>query len=594
VLREKGRCDVKATTRVPEQGDGVVDVVMTRGARAPVVEVPLVDESGAPVTEGTFQIVTGPPGKVRSERTGMGVVIGSSFGRSFLTHGSSETTVERSPNADGIVRLTVAPDKPLELVVRRVQGNGTGMGLMPADPSTSQELFKGTIGICVPGEVRRLDPVQVLPLPVIVAGQVQDEKGEPVKGALVRLFPPAEMKDLWFGGGMQMAEQRVRTDGDGRFAILGMSDPTGWRVFARVAGGPVSERVPFSPGETGVVLVVRAVGSLRGRVVSAVEEALPVIRMHGEDRLRDGHLQFMYGELQFNATCKPDGTFVVGGLPPGRYRATVYLERYEVLTVEGIVIEGGGESVDPRLDGVTVGDHLERTAVTVRSPEGDPVARANVSLRAPEAEPSSGPRLSHRTDEEGIARVILPKGAVRDVRVNAKGFLAFKAEGRTFPFEAELDRGCTLTVGVSVSGGNLDSDDRVATWLVSLSGESATRKYPDAVGGLFRAPDLSASSSMAIEFSPGIMGATGRLQALLAVDGREVAIEQVPPGTWKVMIHARLRQKEEARDPGDVGWTVPRTTKKLELGSVEVTPGTARQRVEFTVDWQALSTLLDK
>ncbi|MAG55878.1 MAG: hypothetical protein CMJ83_06270 [Planctomycetes bacterium] len=563
-LEEPGRCDVtQDLTLTP--GVMVHEITFEQGPPVPMIEIPLVDPRGLAVTEGRFKlIVTKQDGKKPDPGRNGHLLVQSLESRMVVYGGGATPGVVRTPSQRGIVRIEAQPHQPIALKVTRQKESGLGLWYGMRSKDKDKPLLDTKLTPLDPGEIRRLDPLIVPDLPVIVAGQVVDEDDQPVPGALIRIAPGPADGDAWRNDRMVLLNLKVRTDSDGRFMIRGENGEEGWSVFARLGQESRTAFVPFDLGQADVQLRLHAAGVFVGNLVAALPGTKVQVTLEPEKTGINSGLSWLYPSMEFLKTCDKKGNFRFEGLAPGRYRVTVRMARHAVLRVNGILVEGGKENRDPRLDGTTVGAELEKAWITVRHPDGSPVKGAALSLTAPKGE--TGPRESRRTDAEGKAHVILPRGARRSVKVTAKNFLPWNRHDCLFPLDVTLDPGCAVSVEITADGAPPPVTDRVKSWRVSLARADAKGSKTQ----LKKLEELAASREIeravferiSFRSSSSMGGKSTSLDKL----GR-ATLKGVHPGRYIVTVRPRIRRTKPG---GKSSWV---SGPSIPLGEIDVPTG---------------------
>ena len=592
ILEEDGRCDTEETVELLLNG-GVAEVVMRRGAAAPVLELPLAHEGGRPVTEGKFRLTVSYPKPGSRSDSGSMMHLSMIEGGGIIELQGGSGGVVRTPDAEGVVRLTADPAKALKLKVDRERVGGQVFGFWSSGNEKKKPLLEVQLPALEAGEVRRLDPLVIPPVPLVVAGHVVDSDGVGVGGALVRLAPIGGPQNPWSEGTFHLTQLKVRTAADGSYSIHSFGQLEGWRVFARLGDSGRSALLPFVLGDTDVTLSLAVVGGFEGVLTSTLTGNKALIRLDAEEGAINPNLRWVYPEMDLSKSCSGAGVFRFEGLAPGRYTARVKLAGYEVLVVKGVVVEGGKANRDPRLDGVVVGGDLVETSVTVRRPDGTPVKGADVSLRVPKGSAKQGPRLQYRTESHGAAPFVLPRGARRDVTVTAKGFLAYNQKDAAFPLDVTLDPGTELTVQLDIAGGGLPDDPKISAWQVRLR----PAKEPVAPSLRIRQDVthevVEVHGATGPDFEMSINGLRANPRSVnLDRETRRATFKAVPPGKWEVTIRPQVTRKRKSAGGDGMIRRSSKPGKTLDLGPVETRSGVWQQSVRFTVDASVLASLL--
>lgn len=204
----------------------------------------------------------------------------------------------------------------------------------------------------------------------VVLGRTVDENDAPLTGVVVQLLAArvwTEGVDVPFLPGSTVLRGWERTtDGDGRFrfetpvptaaAVWLTVEPDPFHDSARVIfGGRDREHEPLEAGERDVgTLRLATTGAIRGRVVD------PVGRPIEGARLYVGSGPSL--TIQREATTGPDGTYVIGHVPPGTHGLNLGHERHLGRFVKPFRVErqrwtDGGDLVlesSPTIDGIVV------------------------------------------------------------------------------------------------------------------------------------------------------------------------------------------------------------------------------------------------
>lgn len=226
-----------------------------------------------------------------------------------------------------------------------------------------------------PGETREMElPVEVA---VRIEGRAVDAAGAAVAGTVVRAGPAGEEEPGDLGA-------VAVTDEAGRFAFDDVPARTPWRVVA-ADGSPAVEPLVGEPGETIRVDV---------RLVPPAPAVVPALAAPVEGKTIAGMVVGPDGApVEAAVFVRPldageesrgwrtgsvsDGTFVLEGLPPGRYRLSAEAPLREMVAVDA---DAGDESVRIELgpERAPAGPLVLR----VLGPDGRPVPEATARLRS--------------------------------------------------------------------------------------------------------------------------------------------------------------------------------------------------------------------
>ncbi len=200
------------------------------------------------------------------------------------------------------------------------------------------------------------------PMPVLVAGEVVDERGFAVVGARVRLEGRFTV-----GQPMMMA----RTDDAGAFRIGGWPLDASYGLVVEANGFGV-KRIDVASGATDVRVELRRAGSIAGSLLLDPGIALDDVRM---DVVRDGW------------TWTPrmlamDGGFHSWDVEPG-YVDVAFVLRYDVeplATLASVLVEPGGDTSDPRLENLDLRRGARLVRILVLDARGCRIARPTVTV----------------------------------------------------------------------------------------------------------------------------------------------------------------------------------------------------------------------
>ncbi|HWM85076.1 MAG TPA: carboxypeptidase regulatory-like domain-containing protein, partial [Kofleriaceae bacterium] len=377
-----------------------------------------------------------------------------------------------------------------------------------------------------------------------IAGEVVDERGQPVAGVSARARFQSRRD--------RRANESAYTGDDGKFTMSGL-EPGSYRVSAQREGewdtplrapgkrddDPHGERVEVAAGRTAAVrLVVESMsGVIRGRVVDAgsapITDAFVEAERESESATAtpgSARQTIRWSWMRKPVLTDTDGNFAIEALPRGKYTVRAFRR-------------GGGESLAEGVNpGATLTLTIRRTgsvAGTVRTPGGSP-ERMHVTLN--DAESGLSRRETFfRTRGQFLFRD-LPAGTF-DVMVEA-------AEG-TGKTEARLTEGQDLT-GLTVE---LAARATITGRVVSLDG-----------GGPLPGFMIRVSAS-----GPGISHAGPGDQAVTDQAGR-FRVENAPAGKVEVIAFPRDREAGYSMGARRADVTAGRAT---DIGDVRV----ARRRL---------------
>ncbi|MGE5277313.1 MAG: carboxypeptidase regulatory-like domain-containing protein [Acidobacteriota bacterium] len=303
-----------------------------------------------------------------------------------------------------------------------------------------------TTSVAVKSPEQTTWPPIVLSAGVSVAGVVRDAQGAPVAGATVFLLGDAGRP------------QNTATGGDGGFRLSDL--PAGKAVMLAVnAEGYAGARSSATPPAEGVVVVLSATGTIRGRVQDAASgEPIPEFTVTLMAGGRAGFGNFVMrgpggapGPQNFQSA---DGAFEVAGVPPGDWSVRASATSYRSGDVSGVSVAAGETKEDVvvslKRGGALAGRVLDAGA-------GVPIANATVSWEPAGSAP--GPAA--------MAARLLDGGGANVTTTDADGRFAFDGlpDGKvtltaTHPDYLEASRDADPSAGSEVqiplgSGGSI-------------------------------------------------------------------------------------------------------------------------------------------
>ncbi len=313
-----------------------------------------------------------------------------------------------SPKPEMVDEKSTAADGAFTLVIP--QG---------VDPKKTSYIVARKEGLALGWTAWRLQGEQRLEItlgePKDLAGEIVDEKGQPVADAEVRIAA------IMMGKGESRRYLTppsfliVRTDRQGRFLFAGMPAEATFEFHAEKPGRAaigtlertmyVRDRYQFSPGQAGIKLVLPLEARIEGVVVDKTG-GKPVggVQVIALSSARAGML--LSPKL---ATTAQDGIFQIGGLNVGSY--TVQLptssEKMSEWAAEPVPVSvRAGETKSGIKLELTKGGIIE---VLVREAGGKTIAKVNVGARHALRDQYFGAN----TDENGLARVRVTPGEYR-------------------------------------------------------------------------------------------------------------------------------------------------------------------------------------
>jgi protocatechuate 3,4-dioxygenase beta subunit len=317
----------------------------------------------------------------------------------------------------------------------------------------------------------------VLAAGVPIAGLVRNSKGEAVVSADV----------FAFGDGA--GPRNARTDLEGRFRLEGFGSDRPVMVNVR-ADGYASLQKRLNPSPEEVVLVLKASGTIRGRVEDAGTKR-PVTDFtatytESQGGFAGGFRMVMGGGESEKSFQSPDGTFELSDVPPGKWIVRASSPAYRPAEVSGVEVAEGETK-----EGVVLS--LKKGAVVtgrVLDPRrGTGVANASVTWSegssagmgpgmAALARLEGGSQPAVTTDADGRFRFDgLPSGRITVTAEHSDYLEASKQ----IDLEDEANVDLTLSVGGSISGTVVGKDGRtgVAGAQVLLSAPGSGMSFGD-------------------------------------------------------------------------------------------------------------------
>lgn len=261
-----------------------------------------------------------------------------------------------------------------------------------------------------------------------LAGVVLDAAGKPLAGANVTAWSP----------GPPIVNRKARTDGEGRYAIPGLT-PGQWAMTVQTFGDDAfstpAGKVTVAPGENAFPIRVAA-GEISGKAfVRATGAPLPPRELQLTVRPLDPKAGPFDSAMAF---AKKDGTFRFAGLAPGRYRIWAYSHDPSLKALELDVDLAAGE----RKEGVEIALEACRTGrfrVVARDAAGKPAEGLTVSVMTGDTS-ITGPTPS---PEPGVY--------VLKLEVGSRTLALFRADLEPSKVTAEVKEGETTTVEVTLA-----------------------------------------------------------------------------------------------------------------------------------------------
>jgi hypothetical protein len=299
---------------------------------------------------------------------------------------------------------------PTLLEIHRTLPNRRGFNTDEADPSS---FARAALPQPLPQAEVDLGALRFEPAPILAAGVVRDQDGNPVADASLVVEELQHVtragEEIWNNMSDLM---RARSAADGRFAIYG--EKLAWDIRIRTHA---SDYLPEPPilvayGTTGVEIVLEEGGSLEGvvkwpaggelsQLEFSLESGTTVVKTSGGSI--DGDT------FSMKVKAAPSGTYAL----VGRIEQT----EQEFLRLEGIVISAGEESTDPRLQPLDLSPYLGVVAVAPRAPDGTLPSHCMI-LRLHK----DGGGGTNIRSPDGVHRMPVLHGGTADLLVECSGF----------------------------------------------------------------------------------------------------------------------------------------------------------------------------
>jgi hypothetical protein len=263
-----------------------------------------------------------------------------------------------------------------------------------------------------------------------VAGTVQSDSGDVVRGAEVRLDSHVEGRRL---------RLRTTTDAAGAFRFDGLDPDTRADLLARAAGRVEAKVENVPAGTLDAVLELAPAGAVVVTIRSAttgeaIDSADATITSHADDQLR---------RLRGEAGASP-GRVRFDGLAGGAYTLRVSAPGHAAMTPREVEVAAGGEplEVDVELEpGLRVGGRVVDASASL------PVAAATVAIRGSSATTQADGSFVLEA-QPGMVDVVATHPLYQRARLPA-----VEVSPDRPPLELRLERGGTLEGTVFVSGG---------------------------------------------------------------------------------------------------------------------------------------------
>ncbi|HTD53111.1 MAG TPA: carboxypeptidase-like regulatory domain-containing protein, partial [Thermoanaerobaculia bacterium] len=194
-----------------------------------------------------------------------------------------------------------------------------------------------------------------------VAGKVVDEAGLPVSGAHVAVVQDLNFRNFrargLAGAASALMGRGAVTGSNGSFRLRNVVPGHNLELEANKSGFATARQpgVTLKPGDAmqGVSFVLKKGLQARGRVVDS--QGQPVAGAELQLALRESGARAMRAQIRLmgidrekpDAVSAADGSFLVGGLAPGQYAATVSRQGFARKSVPSLEVKAGAENVWP-------------------------------------------------------------------------------------------------------------------------------------------------------------------------------------------------------------------------------------------------------
>lgn len=220
-----------------------------------------------------------------------------------------------------------------------------------------------------PDGVTLLGTLILQPAPRVVSGTVVDTDGLPLRGTLVEV----ELRTptgVW----LQSHELRCESGVQGAYEIRGPVPAAPLRLRVQRERWRLLDAVPFTPGSSGVRLVLERLSSVVGQVI--VDAIVDPRQIEVALEPRGGGVPVAVGRPGV------DGRFFIEYVPQGTWRCTVTAEggHSEIVVIPDVVVRVGGD--DPRLSCIDLRGRCRGIAVDVVDEAGQAIDEAWVHVAA--------------------------------------------------------------------------------------------------------------------------------------------------------------------------------------------------------------------
>lgn len=235
-----------------------------------------------------------------------------------------------------------------------------------------------------PGWPLDLGDLVFAPAVPLVAGVVLDQAGAALGGVSVNARLGAEDRPM--SGRSRI--RPVRSAPDGSFAIFGDAEAGDLRVYASNAYGATPERV-VPVGTQGVVLRMTDLGALQLTLAPGQAELAEGLSVRIQPIAQDApEVPF---QPSFNGGYSTDGEWswtefdddgqvLWEQVPAGLMRVQIHDGERAIAEWEGVRVDGGVPTVDPRLQGIYLTDYMQQVQVDVVNLAGERLPDAQIEI----------------------------------------------------------------------------------------------------------------------------------------------------------------------------------------------------------------------
>lgn len=348
---------------------------------------------------------------------------------------------------------------------------------------------------------------------VLASGRVVRADGSPVEGAAVVAIPLERDAP----GNSIVGDLRATSGPDGSFAITGGAASKRYRLLAQAANLRLRAAAEVAFGAADVRLEMDGAGAIAGSVRPLAGMDLPRVSARRDPPVVEIDDPFQV-RVQWQARA-----FTLADLPAGSWSVSFGAPGFEeILRVDGVAVEAGATTRDPRLADVDLAPHVSIARVAVVDAADLSLREARLLVHDP-VQPGSSVTLDERTN--GRFAVIGPPGGAT-ATAYCPGYrpaLATQLLG---------DARIVLYPGIKVRL-RVRGSEPIAAGAFKLR---ATLVYDHAAPGAGGAP---------------LPGSLGRLRAGFDAD-RTAAFTLAAAGTWRLHLEARDGPKNVSHPVGGV------------------------------------------